>query len=301
MIVGPAATAIAGSTIDLHMRLSFDLTSIVLWLSVVTWLVAGLVYWRIDRLRVVLRRAETAIGWTSDKTFDAMMFGLIRSSASVTRLLHHGRLEIYLVVVFAMLALALLVPLVYWGALPSYFPAFPELRFYEWGAIAVAVAGITTVVLSPTRLMAILALGVQGLGVALIYLMFGAPDLSFTQFMVESVSVVILALVMTRLHLERHDPRELEDVLRDGGLALICGLGVTGVLFAVLDGVLDPRLSEFFNTASAPLAHGHNVVNVILVDFRGLDTLGEITVVMTAGIAILALLRSTRHRAGETS
>jgi multicomponent Na+:H+ antiporter subunit A len=301
MIVGPAATAIAGSTVDLHMGLSFDITSIVFWLSVVTWLVGGLIFWRIDRLRVVLRRAEAAIGWNFDKTFDAMMFSLIGFAASVTRVLHHGRLELYLVVVFAMLALALGAPLLYGGALPGYWPNFPELSIYEWGALAVTATGVVTVVVSPTRLLAILALGVQGLGVALIYLLFGAPDLSFTQFMVESVSVVILALVMTRLHLERHDPRELEDLFRDGGLALVCGIGVTGLLFAVLDGVFDPRLSEFFNANSAPLAHGRNVVNVILVDFRGLDTLGEISVVMTAGIAILALLRGARRRAGAAS
>jgi multicomponent Na+:H+ antiporter subunit A len=301
MVVGPAASAIVGTTIDLHMGLTFDVTGVVFWLSVVTWLAGGLIYWRIDRLRTLLRRAEAAIDWSSDKTFDALMFGLIRFAASVTRFLHHGRLEIYLVVVFAMLALALGVPLFLWGALPDYWPSFPELGFYEWGALAVTVAGVATVVASPTRLLAILALGVQGVGVALIYLLFGAPDLSFTQFMVESVSVVILALVMSRLHLERHDPRELEDLLRDGGLALVCGLGVTGVLFAVLDGVFDPRLSEFFNASSAPLAHGRNVVNVILVDFRGLDTLGEISVVMTAGIAILALLRGARRRTGASA
>ena len=110
-------------------------------------------------------------------------------------------------------------------------------------------------------------------------------------------TVVILALVMTRLQLERRDPREFEDLLRDGGLALVCGVGVSVLLLVVLAGVLDPRLSDFFNASSAPLAHGRNVVNVILVDFRGLDTLGEISVVMTAGIAIVVLLRSRRKGA----
>jgi multicomponent Na+:H+ antiporter subunit A len=149
-------------------------------------------------------------------------------------------------------------------------------------------------VLARTRLFAILALGIQGLAVALIYMLFGAPDLSFTQFMVEVLSVVILALVMTRLNLHDEDVRPLEDLLRDGGLALCCGAGVTVLLFAVLQGVFDPRLGAFFNANSAMLAHGRNVVNVILVDFRGLDTLGEISVVMTAGIAILALIRGAK-------
>ena len=85
--------------------------------------------------------------------------------------------------------------------------------------------------------------------------------------------------------------------MRDGALALLCGVAVTGLLWAILERPLDLRLSEFFNAHSAAVAHGHNVVNVILVDFRGLDTLGEISVVMTAGIAVLALIRGARRRA----
>jgi multicomponent Na+:H+ antiporter subunit A len=110
------------------------------------------------------------------------------------------------------------------------------------------------------------------------------------------LSVVILALVMARLNLDADDPRPFEDFVRDGGVAVACGIALTMLLFAVLEGTLDPRLSEFFNANSVPLAHGHNVVNVILVDFRGLDTLGEISVVMTAGIAVLALIRGARRR-----
>jgi multicomponent Na+:H+ antiporter subunit A len=296
-LVGPAATAIASDSVEAHLQLAVDLSGIVFWLSVVTWLVGGLLYWRLDRMRTWLRRGETAIGWSFDKGFDRTMFGLIRGSAAVTRWLHHGRLELYLVVVFAMLALALLLPVWSLSGMPAELPRFPRLTFYEWGVLGVTALGVLTVLLARTRLFAILALGVQGFGVAVIYLLSGAPDLSFTQFMVEALSVVILALVMTRLHLERHDPREFEDLVRDGGLALVCGVGVTALLFAVLEGRLDPRLSEFFNANSVPLAHGRNVVNVILVDFRGLDTLGEISVVMTAGIAILVLLRGVSARA----
>jgi multicomponent Na+:H+ antiporter subunit A len=72
-------------------------------------------------------------------------------------------------------------------------------------------------------------------------------------------------------------------------------MAVTGLLWAVIEGPFDARLSTFFDANSVPAAHGHNVVNVILVDFRGLDTLGEISVVMAAGIAILALIRGARR------
>nr|WP_328766305.1 hydrogenase subunit MbhD domain-containing protein [Devosia aurantiaca] len=95
-----------------------------------------------------------------------------------------------------------------------------SLTFYEWGVVLLAVIGLVVVVISPTRLTAILSLGVQGTALALIFLLFGAPDLAFTQFMVEVLSVAVLAFVMARLNLDRHDARPLEDWLRDGALAL---------------------------------------------------------------------------------
>jgi len=151
-------------------------------------------------------------------------------------------------------------------------------------------------VVAPTRLGAVLALGIQGLALALIFILFGAPDLGFTQLLIEVLSVVILALVMTRLRLGVRDPRPFEDWLRDGFLALVCGASVAFLLLRVVQGVFDGRLSAFFARNSVAIAHGRNIVNVILVDFRGLDTLGEIAVVMTAGIAVLALLRRQHKR-----
>jgi multicomponent Na+:H+ antiporter subunit A len=141
------------------------------------------------------------------------------------------------------------------------------------------------------------SLGIQGFAVALIFIIFGAPDLSFTQFMVETLSVVILALVMTRLRLYPSDHRPTGERIVAGAIAVAGGLAFMLYLLKVTQGTLDLRLTEFFNEFSKPIAHGGNIVNVILVDFRGTDTLGEIAVVMIAGLAILALLRvRTRRR-----
>ena len=295
LILAPMASAIHGAKIESHLSLRIDPLGLPFWLSVVTWILAGLAYWRLDAIRSALVALERRFTWTFDKGFDQVMFGLIRSAGAITRTLHHGRLELYLVIVFAALALVLLVPLATlrgWPVLPHFAP----LTFYEWGAVAMAATGVITVVAARTRLGAIVALGIQGLAVALIFLFFGAPDLGFTQLMIETLSVVILALVMTRLRLSTNDPRPLEDWGRDGLLALICGGAATALLLRVLQGTFDGRLGNFFADNSVAIAHGHNIVNVVLVDFRGLDTLGEISVVMTAGIAILALLRQQHKR-----
>jgi multicomponent Na+:H+ antiporter subunit A len=133
---------------------------------------------------------------------------------------------------------------------------------------------------------------VQGFAVALLFMLFGAPDLSFTQFMVETLAVVILALVMTRSRLSasdhRCDPRQADRHERVAGLwRRLCGL----YLLSVTQQPFNPYISEFFAAYSKIVAHGTNVVNVILVDFRGTDTLGEIAVVMVTGLAVLSLIR----------
>ncbi|MCS6761832.1 MAG: DUF4040 domain-containing protein [Candidatus Devosia symbiotica] len=304
-VLAPAANAILNEPIESHLRWAIDLGQPVIWLSLATWVLAVLAYRNAATIHTMLRRLDTALGWTADTVFDAAMFGLIRFAGDMTRALHHGRLELYLVTVFLMLALALVVPLFGLGAIDALWPseqlgdwsaklAWLQLLPHEWGVIALALAGLGAIVAAPNRLYSILALGVQGTAVALIFLMFGAPDLAFTQFIVEILSVVILALVMTRLNLDKRDHRPFEDLARDGTLALVCGVGVSLLLMVVLTGTLDTRLSDFFIATSVPIAHGHNIVNVILVDYRGFDTLGEISVLMAAGIAIMVLLRNRR-------
>jgi multicomponent Na+:H+ antiporter subunit A len=295
LLLAPMAASIVGMPVESHLTFLLHFDQPAIWLSILTWVAGVGLYTQLDRIRAFVAAAERRVSWTWDKGFDQAMFGLIRLAGAVTRALHHGRLEYYTLIVIAMLALALVVPLATLGGWPA-LPSLPGLTFYEWGFVIMAVVGVAMVVVARTRLVAIIALGVQGLAVALIFMAFGAPDLAFTQLMVETLSVVILALVMTRLNLSVHDRRVFEDWLRDGGLSLLAGAGVTIMLMKIVEGVFDGRLGRFFGENSVPIAHGHNVVNVILVDFRGLDTLGEISVVMTAGIAVLALLRRQHKR-----
>ncbi|PXA99344.1 Na(+)/H(+) antiporter subunit A [Nostoc sp. 3335mG] len=305
-VVVPAASAILGAPAEAHLTLALDLRNPLIWLSGLTWLLGILVFRQAGPIRSALRRSAAALGWTADTAFDAAMFGLIRFSGAVTRFLHHGQLEFYLVLVFVALATALFWPMLAFGGFDWMVPvaelgdwskrlAWPDLRPYEWGVVALAVLGLAAVLVAGSRLVAILSLGIQGTAVALIFLLSGAPDLAFTQLMVEVLSVVILTLVMTKLRLDARDHRPFEDWARDGTVAVLCGAGVSLMLMLVLSGSLDTRLSDFFTATSVPIAHGANIVNVILVDYRGFDTLGEISVVMGAGIAILVLLRRRRR------
>lgn len=253
------------------------------------------------RVRDGIAAALIAIGWGPDRGFDQVMRALIVGASRSMRIVQPGRMTTYVAIAFAALALALLLPAI--GAGTDLGLTFAEAPAFHFVILAVAVTGVFVVVVAKNRLVAIVLLGVQGLMVALIFMLYGAPDLSFTQFMVETLSVVILALVMTRLDLKASDHRTMGYVARDATIAVACGAGFTVLLFGVTTGPFDLKLTEFFLEHAFEVAHGRNVVNVILVDYRALDTLGEIGVVMGAGLAILVLLRSgvKRTRAKDQS
>jgi len=286
----PMASAVAGEPRLVEIS-TIPHLGMPLLLSVVTVAFGVLVYMQLDRARAMMVRLLAAIGSGPDRGFDHVVSGLVRLSVAVTRIVQPGRLEIYITVTFILLALTLLVPPFIYGEWPD-MPTWPEeVYFHEWVIFALALIGLGAVLRASDRLTAIVSLGIQGFAVAVIFLLFGAADLAFTQFMVETLSVVILALAMTRLRLSPRDHRPPRQLLIDATIAISCGLGFTLLLMKTTQLPFNLELTEFFNTYSKVIAHGANVVNVILVDFRGTDTLGEIGVVMITGLAVLALIR----------
>ncbi|MCL6654016.1 cation:proton antiporter [Agrobacterium rubi] len=286
----PMASAIAGESRPVEMSLIPHI-GIPLALSLFTIALGVLVFTKLSAARLLMNRALVAAGPGPDRAFDAAISGLVKLSFHVTRMIQPGRLEFYVTVTFAIIALVLLVPLFAYGELPA-IPVWPaDIQLHEFTFIAIAVIGLIAVLTAASRLTAIVALGIQGFAVAVLFLLFGAPDLSFTQFMVETLSVVIFTLVMTRLRLSPSDHRSLRQKLLDGTIALACGTGFALMLMKATERPFNTSLTEFFSAYSKLIAHGNNVVNVIIVDFRGTDTLGEIAVVMITGLAILALIR----------
>ncbi|NKJ97433.1 putative monovalent cation/H+ antiporter subunit A [Rhizobium leguminosarum bv. viciae] len=291
VLSSPIASAIRQTPVEIDISLTPHI-GLPLALSALTVLLGIGVYWQLARARFLMAVFLHAAGRGPDHGFDLAISGLVRFAGRLMRVLQPGRLEIYVTCTFLCVAAILIVPLVVYGELPRRPPAWPaDVRLHEWAVFLIAAFGLAAVLVARDRLTAIVSLGIQGFAVAIIFLLFGAPDLSFTQFMVETLSVVILALVMTRLRLSPADRRPLGRKLFDGALALACGLGFTLLLMRATQAPFNDALTAFFNAYSKSIAHGANVVNVIIVDFRGTDTLGEIAVVAVTGLAILALIR----------
>lgn len=289
-ISSPMASAVDGEVQTITISLIPHIGA-ALALSVLTVVLGIVLYLGLDRLRAAVDHFVTALGLSPDRGFDHAISGLVSFATKVTRFVQNGRLETYIAVSFIFVAIVLLVTPVVYGEMPA-MPAWPRnASLHELAMLSIAVVGVVAVLTAKDRLTAIVCLGIQGFAIAVLFLIYGAPDLSFTQFMVETLSVVILALVMTRLRLSLSDHRPALSVLMDGTLAIACGIGFMLLLIGATSGPFDTSLTQFFSEYSKIIAHGANVVNVIIVDFRGVDTMGEIGVVMVTGLAILALIR----------
>ncbi len=159
--------------------------------------------------------------------------------------------------------------------------------------LVMAVAAIATLIWHRQRYLALVLVGAVGLMVALLFVEFSAPDLALTQLSVEVVTVILLLLALYFLpqtsSAETRSPRRWGDAL----IAVLAGLGMSILTWAILTRPYD-SIAGFFLDNSVPGGGGRNVVNVILVDFRGFDTLGEITVLALAGLAIFAMLEKLR-------
>src|SRR5690606_1334037 len=179
-------------------------------------------------------------------------------------------------------------------------PPFRGIGPADAALVAMLIAAALAVLVAKGFVSGIVAEGLVGLAVALIFLLNGAPDLAFTQFSVEALAIVILLAIVGRLPFRERDARTRAERFRDGIIATGLGVSATLVMLTVLAIPFDERLSDFFRAASVPEAHGRNFVNVILVDFRALDTLGEISVLGLAAVAAAAVIAGVRRKLGET-
>jgi multicomponent Na+:H+ antiporter subunit A len=195
------------------------------------------------------------------------------------------------VLAFAAVAVAYLV----WS--PPVPPVLPgTTRGVDWFIIALLGATVVGAILQRSRLGAIVLVGLAGFVVGLWFLLAGAPDLAITQVLFEVITVVVAVLVLRSLPRRFHEVRRARRASA-AALALLAGAGA-GLATYALTGRRDRSdVAEHLLRESESQTGGTNVVNTILVDFRGLDTLGEITVLVAAGLGVAALMDATGRTA----
>jgi multicomponent K+:H+ antiporter subunit A len=236
------------------------------------------------------------------RAFDILNVALIRGAGRLTTWLFPSSMQAQLLLIVSAAVIAGLLPLALMGwsrgqaPLSTLDPLFAVLWI---GGAACAVGAALQAKFH--RLAALVMVGGVGLVTCLTFAWFSAPDLALTQIIVEVVTLVLILLGLRWLpkRLEFDDPRR--EALRarvrrarDLSLAVVAGTGMSALAFAVLTREANGTLAPFFLSNSLEQGGGLNVVNVMLVDFRGFDTLGEITVVGIVAITVYALLRRFR-------
>jgi multicomponent Na+:H+ antiporter subunit A len=295
LIFAPAITSVATVRVETHLALwhGFNLT---LALSFVAIITGVLLFLGRAPLRSLIVRTTDSVNATN--LWEASITQLYRLAIWVTRnvqgitLLQQARG----ILISAVVVMVVTLSAVQW---PNDFPinwdVEPHVPEAIMATLCIFAAVIT--VLAPTRLEAIISLGVVGVAITLFFVFHSAPDLAITQLLVDILTVVLLVLVFYRIPPSSYRGPKKRSGTRNIILSISVGLlGFFFVLFTVSQPFF-PIIGDYFLYNSVALGHGGNVVNVLLVDFRAFDTYGEVTVLGIAAVGGYAVLRAGLMRA----
>ncbi|NBB78098.1 MAG: DUF4040 domain-containing protein [Verrucomicrobia bacterium] len=294
-LIAPAKSAVMGASFDVELKL-YSGINLPLALSAVT-LLGGIAmirlypWWRAVKLPIPV----------AEEVFERLLAAILNLADRLTNVTQNGRLHRYVGVI--VLTLSGFFALSLWRSGSELgISRITEAHLHEWILVIAICASAVMTTLAKSRIVALLCAGGAGLGVALVFAFYSAPDLALTQLLIETLTVILFALALHRLPaFKRYASRSKRsgDIL----LAGFFGLIMTALTLIASHTQAPSHVADFFREASLPEGKGRNVVNVILVDFRALDTFGEIIVLGVGVLAILVMLRSdkpTQSKQNET-
>lgn len=294
LLVG-AGAVIGGEPATKHLKLWHGWTPV--FVTSLAILAAGLL---LVLVRNVVRRVYTRMPEKLNGVdlYDAIIDAVYRFAYRLTRVIQGGlmgpQISVTLLAAVAVLGYALLQ--VNPGDMAGY-DAYEMPLIHEFLIFAIAIVAAVATVTSKSRLSAIISLGVVGVAVTLFFVFFSAPDLALTQLLIEVLTVILLVLVFFRVKPDAPMlPSESQRLLRYF-VAATLGIFGAGIVLVNHFYQVGPSIAPYFVENALPIGQGGNVVNVILVDIRGYDTMGEITVLALAALGGYAVLRSPQLHA----
>jgi len=285
----PALASLGFGSFDFHLKLWHGFNTVFI-LSLITMGAGLLLYFSLKpshKLEDAIAKLEPI---SPKSLINLAGKGFRQFSLAWTRFFQNGFLRYYVIVIMGFLVVLTGYNTLTETKLVIPDNAFEDITIYGVITLVIMVVSIGFAVFSSSRLAAVAALGVLGYAICLIFVYYSAPDLAMTQFSIDTLTVILFVLVLYRLpkYLKLSDMRSR---VRDIILALIFGALITTLALEVLSEPIHRETSEFYAKNAYVLAKGKNVVNVILVDFRGIDTMVEITVLVIAAIGVFGLLK----------
>ncbi|WPF65881.1 MULTISPECIES: Na+/H+ antiporter subunit A [unclassified Corynebacterium] len=272
-----------------HLALWHGLT-LPLLLSAVIVASGALLFWQRHLLRY-LQSEEPALG-SADGAYDAVLMFFRRVSLRLTASTQRGSLMVNLGIIFAVLTLLPLAALIAGDR--------NDIRMELWGSPWQAVLAVIIVAmaigatLTHNRLSGVIMVGVTGYSLAMIFALHGAPDLALTQVLVETIVMVVFMLVLRKMPTNTEWRGTPKGNRNRAWLSIAVGLSVTIVALFALNARQAASIAEYIPDLAYEIGHGANAVNVLLVDLRAWDTLGEISVLVIAATGVASLIYGTR-------
>ncbi|WP_332648975.1 Na+/H+ antiporter subunit A [Lysinibacillus sp. 54212] len=264
-------------TTELWMTIGIVLVGVLLFLTLAKW----------QKVYNVIP-AKLSLNTVYDFMMDSVLdVGMKRFS----NLYMTGSIRSYLTYMFAAIVSIVIGTLFIKDAFQLSFVNSTPIKLYEITIIIVLVIGTLTTLFAKTRITAIVGLGAVGYTVALFFVIFNAPDLALTQLVIETISVALFLLAF--YHLPKLGKVEERMRFQLGRAIIAVGVGAMVTLLALSSHSqkLVESISDYYKETVYSEAGGGNIVNVILVDYRGFDTLFEITVLGIAGMGIYAMIK----------
>jgi multicomponent Na+:H+ antiporter subunit A len=225
-----------------------------------------------------------------EEWYNLFLRGLVTISSKQTKFFQSGNLRSYFYYILSFFIGIIVFTIIKYQLNTWIRFDLSDIYFYEVLIVIIMFLAIFLSIISKSVLGAVAALGIIGFGIALFFALLSAPDLALTQFSIETLTVILLVLVVYKIpKIKKLSSTRI--IARDAVLSILAGVTVTALALIVLNNPADSKISGYFLENSYVMAHGRNIVNVILVDFRALDTMGEITVLALAAIGVYTLLK----------
>lgn len=298
-LLGSSSSAVLNVEHVLKLSLWHGFT-LVLGLSLLTLFFGYLVYKVRFKIRAWTSHIQHFYRFGPAAGYQKLIPGLLSVATAQTKFFQNGSLRNYISTIVGFFSLLVIITLAsrsFNFDLIGRLSQISDLRTYEVVMVVLIVISFFVIITSKRRLTSLLAMGFMGYAVAIIFLFYGAPDVAMTQFLIETLTVVLFVLILHRL------PSFIQKTKFEGAgyivVSIVFGLIMTYILLMVTEFPLESELRSIYAQQSYPLGKGRNVVNVILVDFRQLDTMGEIVVLAIAALGIFAMFKVKFDEGGK--
>jgi len=296
-IISPTVNVVYGQLVEMHLKIWHGFNTVLI-LSLVTLGVGTIVYF-INQPNAKKLTQLGRLDFMAPETLYTNLSGIIvQLSTWYTNTMHNGFLRSYLLKIIIFAELLLAYELIKGGPIYIDYAKLSPISVYEAVIVLILTGAVYLTITTSSRLSAVVGTSVIGYAICLIFVYYSAPDLAMTQFSIDTLTVVLFVFVLFNLPSFINFKGDKTAKIRDSIVALAFGTLLSFIAIKVLQVPTDIDISEFYGKYAYTIAKGKNVVNVILVDFRGIDTMFEIVVLSIAALGVYSLIK-LRLKASE--